>query len=53
LVECKVSDVGETQRNRSNGGIVVMMEMDVVSKDGDKVCVVLKNANYGKFSAQR
>jgi len=45
LVEREVSDVGETQRNRSNGGRVILMEMDVVSKDGDRVIVVLKNAD--------
>jgi len=40
LVECKDSNGGETQKNRSNGGRVVLMEMDVVSKDGDRVSVV-------------
>jgi len=33
LVKREVSDLDETQRNRSNGGRVVLMEMDVVSKD--------------------
>jgi len=45
LVEHEDSDVDETQRNRLNGGKVVLMEIDVVSKDGDRVSFVLKNAN--------
>jgi len=38
--------VNETQRNRQKGGRVVLMEIDVVSKDGDRVNVMLRNSNY-------
>jgi len=37
--------VKETQRNRLKGGRVVLMEIDVVSKDGNRVSVELRNAN--------
>jgi len=44
LVEREVLDDCETQRNKSNGLRVVLTEIDVVSKDGNRVSVVLKNA---------